>query len=143
MRKFQSIIITGGAGFIGSNLIRYIFEKTDYEGKIINLDKLTYAGNPYNLSDIESSFGGKRYFFEKADICDMSVVKSIMEKYSVDAVIHLAAESHVDRSISDPLFFVRTNLLGTANLLQCVKAYWKNDFKGKRFYHISPSETRI
>ncbi len=139
MRKFQSIIITGGAGFIGSNLIRYIFEKTDYEGKIINLDKLTYAGNPYNLSDIESSFGGKRYFFEKADICDMSVVKSIMEKYSVDAVIHLAAESHVDRSIHSPEEFIRTNVMGTFSLLESARNLWK-DRTDVLFHHVSTDE---
>ena len=139
MRNFKSVIITGGAGFIGSNLIRYIFEKSGFEGKVINLDKLTYAGNPYNLSDIESAFGGKRYFFEKADICDMNAVKSIMEKYSVDAIIHLAAESHVDRSIHSPEEFIRTNVMGTFSLLECARNIWK-DRTDVLFHHVSTDE---
>ncbi|MBR4158824.1 MAG: GDP-mannose 4,6-dehydratase, partial [Spirochaetia bacterium] len=97
--RFNNILITGGAGFIGSNLIRYIFEKTDFAGRIINLDKLTYAGNPLNIADIEQKEQGKRYFFEHGDICDFDNNVRIFKQYNIDAVIHLAAESHVDRSI--------------------------------------------
>ena len=137
--KFNNILITGGAGFIGSNLIRYIFEKTGYTGRIINLDKLTYAGNPLNITDIEQKEKGRRYFFEHADICDYDNNVRIFKRYDIDAVIHLAAESHVDRSILGPGEFIRTNINGTFNLLEACRFVWK-DRKDVRFHHVSTDE---
>lgn len=132
----RSIIITGGAGFIGSHVVRrFVNNYPNY--KIINVDVLTYAGNLENLKDIADA---PNYFFEHADICDEHAITSIFEKYEVDGVIHLAAESHVDRSISDPMSFVKTNLLGTTNLLHIAKTYWTGNFEGKKFYHISTDE---
>lgn len=137
--KFNNILITGGAGFIGSNLIRYIFEKTGYTGRIINLDKLTYAGNPLNITDIEQKEKGRRYFFEHADICDYDNNVRIFKQYDIDAVIHLAAESHVDRSILGPGEFIRTNINGTFALLEACRFVWK-DRKDVRFHHVSTDE---
>ena len=135
-RKFKSILITGGAGFIGSHLTRLFVKK--YAGcKIINLDKLTYAGNLENLRDIEKE---KNYSFVKGDILDTDLLKKLFEEYQFDGVLHCAAESHVDRSISDPLAFVKTNVLGTATMLQATRENWKEDFEGKLFYHISTDE---
>lgn len=132
----KSIIITGGAGFIGSHVVRRFV--TNYpEYSIINVDKLTYAGNLENLTDIEDL---PNYHFEKVDICDEGALKTVFEKYDVQGVVHLAAESHVDRSIADPLVFIKTNLVGTANLLNAAKQYWKGDYAGKKFYHISTDE---
>jgi len=132
----RSILITGGAGFIGSHLTRLFVNKyPDYS--IVNLDKLTYAGNLENLKDVEDK---PNYTFVKGDIEDMEQVKNLFEKYKFNGVLHCAAESHVDRSITDPLAFVKTNVLGTASLLQVAKEAWKNDFKGKLFYHISTDE---
>ncbi|CAM1348024.1 dTDP-glucose 4,6-dehydratase [Tenacibaculum insulae] len=132
----KSILITGGAGFIGSHVVRLFVNKYPAY-HIINLDALTYAGNLDNLKDIESS---SNYTFVKGDICDENFVKNIFNKYTIDGVIHLAAESHVDRSISDPFSFVKTNVFGTLNLLENAKNSWKENFKDKLFYHISTDE---
>ena len=132
----KAILITGGAGFIGSHLTRLFVNK--YPGcQIVNLDKLTYAGNLENLIDIE---GKSNYTFVKGDIEDMDLIKSLFEKYSFTGVLHCAAESHVDRSITDPLAFVKTNVLGTVSLLQQAKEAWKDNMEGKLFYHISTDE---
>jgi dTDP-glucose 4,6-dehydratase len=132
----MKILITGGAGFIGSHVVRLFVNKyPDYE--IFNLDTLTYAGNLENLKDIESK---DNYTFLKADINDTDQIESLFEKYNFSKVIHLAAESHVDRSISDPLIFVKTNVIGTMNLLNAALKNWKADFQDKLFYHISTDE---
>jgi dTDP-glucose 4,6-dehydratase len=132
----RTIVITGGAGFIGSHVVRlFVHQYPDY--KIINLDKLTYAGNLANLTDVEDE---PNYLFVKGDICDESLVKKLFREQKVDGVIHLAAESHVDRSIKDPFLFAKTNVLGTLNLLQAAKEYWKDDFSNKLFYHVSTDE---
>ena len=132
----RNILITGGAGFIGSHVVRLFVNKyPDY--RIVNLDKLTYAGNLANLKDIEDR---PNYVFERADICDFDRVREIMRKYEIDGVIHLAAESHVDRSIKDPFTFARTNVLGTLSLLQAARVYWDGAWDGKLFYHISTDE---
>lgn len=136
MQFKRNIIITGGAGFIGSHVVRLFVNKyPDY--RIVNLDKLTYAGNLANLKDVESM---PNYVFEKADICDFDLMLGIFKKYDVDGIIHLAAESHVDRSIRDPFTFAKTNVLGTLSLLQAAKAFWGENYEGKRFYHISTDE---
>lgn len=135
----RNIIITGGAGFIGSHVVRLFVNKyPNY--RIVNVDKLTYAGNLANLKDIESK---DNYVFVKADICDFDTMLSLMRQYNIDGIIHLAAESHVDRSIKDPFTFAKTNVLGTLSLLQAAKIYWESlpeGYDGKRFYHISTDE---
>ena len=132
----KNILITGGAGFIGSHVVR-LFVKKYPEYHIINLDKLTYAGNLANLKDIENE---PNYTFVKADICDYELMTDLFKQYDIDGVIHLAAESHVDRSIKDPFTFARTNVMGTLSLLQAAKNHWNGDWKDKRFYHISTDE---
>ena len=132
----NTILITGGAGFIGSHLTRlFVTKYPNY--KIINLDALTYAGNLANLKDVENS---ANYTFVKGDITDMELVKSLFDKYNFTGVLHCAAESHVDRSITDPLAFVKTNVNGTVALLQAAKDHWKGQMEGKLFYHISTDE---
>ena len=132
----KTILITGGAGFIGSHVVRLFVSKyPDYH--IVNLDALTYAGNLANLKDVQTA---PNYSFEKGDITDETRIKELFDQYPFDAVIHLAAESHVDRSIMDPLAFVRTNVLGTANLLHIASTAWKNSLEGKLFYHVSTDE---
>ena len=135
----RNIIITGGAGFIGSHVVRLFVNKYP-EYHIINLDKLTYAGNLANLKDIEDK---PNYTFVKGDICDFALMLKLMQDYKVDGIIHLAAESHVDRSIKDPFTFAQTNVMGTLSLLQAAKIYWESlpeEYEGKRFYHISTDE---
>ena len=132
----KTILITGGAGFIGSHVVRLFVNKYP-EYKIFNLDKLTYAGNLSNLQDIEDK---PNYEFVKGDIVDGDFILKLFEEKQFDGVIHLAAESHVDRSISNPTEFVFTNVIGTVNLLNAAKSIWKDDFEGKRFYHISTDE---
>ena len=132
----HNILITGGAGFIGSHVVRYfVNEYPNYH--IYNLDKLSYAGNLDNLTDIKYK---DNYTFIKGDICDKELIKNIFKQYKISRVIHFAAESHVDRSITDPLSFARTNVMGTLNLLQVAKEYWKNNYLDKLFYHISTDE---
>jgi len=132
----RNILITGGAGFIGSHVVR-LFVNTFPSDKIYNLDALTYAGNLENLKDIEDA---ANYEFVHADIKDLEKLTAIFEEKKITHVVHLAAESHVDRSITDPLAFVKTNVLGTANLLQVAKEAWKNDFSNTLFYHVSTDE---
>ena len=132
----KKILITGGAGFIGSHVVRRFVNKYS-EVQIFNLDALTYAGNLENNADIESA---PNYTFIKGDIVDAEFISQLFQEHQFDGVVHLAAESHVDRSILDPLAFVKTNVIGTMNLLNAAKTIWANDFEGKRFYHISTDE---
>lgn len=136
MKSAKKILITGGAGFIGSHVVRrFVTQYPDYH--IVNLDALTYAGNLENITDIEKE---KNYTFVKGDITDASFINELFSLHHFDGVIHLAAESHVDRSITDPMSFVKTNVIGTVNLLHAAKTLWAGDFEGKRFYHISTDE---
>jgi len=132
----KTLLITGGAGFIGSHVVRLFVEKYP-EYKIVNLDKLTYAGNLANLKDVENK---DNYEFVKGDIVDESFIQNLFKKYDFDGVVHLAAESHVDRSITNPTEFIYTNIIGTVNLLNSARGIWENDIEGKRFYHISTDE---
>ena len=132
----KNILVTGGAGFIGSHVVRLLVERySDY--RIVNFDKLTYAGNLDNLTDVASA---ANYHFVKGDITDYASVEAAFEDYDIDTVIHLAAESHVDRSIENPNVFIDTNVMGTATLLNAARAAWANDFSDKRFYHVSTDE---
>jgi len=133
---YNNLIVTGGCGFIGSNFIRYLFEKTDFSGRVINVDVLTYAGNPLSLEDIADKYG-ERYVFKKTDICNYDEMNSIVSQFEVDAICHFAAESHVDRSILHPDEFINTNIFGTYNLLKVV-----NDNKDQivLFHHVSTDE---
>ncbi|MBN4082584.1 GDP-mannose 4,6-dehydratase, partial [Mariprofundus ferrooxydans] len=135
----QSILVTGGAGFIGSAVVRHLIQET--ECTVINVDKLTYAGNLESLLDVRDS---ARYHFEQVDICDASELKRVFEAYQPDLVMHLAAESHVDRSIDGPAEFIQTNIVGTFTLLEAAREYWsvlsENKRKSFRFHHISTDE---
>ena len=136
MELKRTILITGGAGFIGSHVVRlFVTKYPDY--RIVNLDKLTYAGNLANLRDIEER---PNYTFVRGDICDFEAMRELFRQYGIDGVIHLAAESHVDRSIRDPFTFARTNVMGTLSLLEAAREYWNGDWAGKLFYHISTDE---
>ncbi len=154
MRKLKNIMVTGGAGFIGCNFIHYLlgesssglkdFMDSGFDGTIVNVDCLTYAGNAESLANIEKKYGGKRYFFEKVDICDREQIERILKQYDIDTIIHFAAESHVDRSILGPEAFMKTNVMGTFNLLDCAKNFWKKADGTMRddvlFHHISTDE---
>ena len=136
MNYKRSILVTGAAGFIGSHVVRLFVNKyPDYH--IINLDKLTYCGNLANLTDVEDK---PNYTFVKADICDYEKMLAVFKTYKIDGVIHLAAESHVDRSIKDPFVFARTNVMGTLSLLQAARVTWDGDWENKLFYHVSTDE---
>jgi len=133
---FKNLLVTGGCGFIGANYIRYLLEESDFSGRIINVDKLTYAGNPENLSKFDENFPG-RYLFVKIDICNKEEVANLFDKYQIDAVCHFAAESHVDRSIARPDTFIQTNIIGTFNLLEAARRQMANL---RLFHHISTDE---
>jgi dTDP-glucose 4,6-dehydratase len=132
----KNMLITGGCGFIGSNFIRYLLRESDYKGRIINLDKLTYAGNPENLADVEKKYLD-RYVFIRADICDAARMAEIFDGYRIDGVCHFAAESHVDRSIVKPDAFIQTNIVGTFNLLEAARSRLARVI---RFHHVSTDE---
>ncbi len=134
-----NILVTGGAGFIGSNFIRYVLGRPDFNGTIVNYDKLTYAGNLSNLADIAVNFEGEKYFFERGDIRDFEKVKTVLDKYRITIVVHFAAESHVDRSIFGPKDFVETNINGTFSMLEAVRLLW-GARKDVRFHHVSTDE---
>ncbi|SLM30545.1 dTDP-glucose 4,6 dehydratase, NAD(P)-binding [Desulfamplus magnetovallimortis] len=132
----HNLMVTGGCGFIGSNFIRYLLDESSFTGRVVNVDKLTYAGNPESLSDIKDRHK-ERYFFEKADICNASIISMIFKKYEIDSVCHFAAESHVDRSIASPEVFIDTNVKGTFNLLECAR---KSGDGFNLFHHVSTDE---
>lgn len=132
----KNLLVTGGAGFIGSHLVRRLVNRyPDY--RIVNLDWLTYAGNLENVADVAEA---PNYRFVRADITDLEAMRRVFAEHTIDTIVHLAAESHVDRSIEDPLVFIRTNVMGTATLLQVAREQWKDGFTGKRFYHVSTDE---
>ncbi len=138
-RNPKAVLVTGGAGFIGSNFIRSLFKNELFKGVVVNLDCLTYAGNLENLEEVERDFGGERYFFEKAGINDRDLLEQIFDRHGIDAVVHFAAESHVDRSIHGPGEFIQTNIVGTFSMLETARAAW-NDRRDVVFYHISTDE---
>ena len=135
----KNILVTGGAGFIGSNFIRYVLDDAGFDGRIINLDKLTYAGNLMSLRDVAERFDESRYEFVRGDINDYDLLADILKKYEIDTVVHFAAESHVDRSIYGPTEFITTNIVGTFNLLEAARKSWESG-EGRRFHHISTDE---
>jgi dTDP-glucose 4,6-dehydratase len=138
-RSISSILVTGGYGFIGSNFIRFLFASDRFSGRVVNLDALTYAGNPLNLTDIEQRYDDNRYTFIHGDITDSEMVKSVMREYEIDTIVHFAAESHVDRSIYGPAEFIRTNVIGTFTLLEAAREYW-HDRDDVLFHHVSTDE---
>ena len=139
MRELTNVLVTGGAGFIGSNFIRALFEFDGFSGRIVNLDKLTYSGNLLNLRDVETVYGGERYIFERGDIADAEVVQHIFRHYQIDTVVHFAAESHVDRSIHSPREFIYSNIVGTFNLLETARQQWEGR-KDVLFHQVSTDE---
>jgi dTDP-glucose 4,6-dehydratase len=139
MRALNSILVTGGAGFIGSNFMHYLFNGAGFDGRIVNVDALTYAGNLDNTKCLQDEFGGSRYFFEQADICDRALMADLFRTYEIDTVVHFAAESHVDRSILGPEAFVKTNVLGTFTLLEVARSAWKGR-EDVLFHHVSTDE---
>jgi dTDP-glucose 4,6-dehydratase len=139
MRKLHNILVTGGAGFIGSNFIRYLFHQKNFTGRIVNLDMLTYAGNLENLADIAAEHEGTRYAFIRGDICDRALVDRVFSEHDIDTVVHFAAESHVDRSIHGPAEFIQTNIMGTFTLLDAARARWQGR-DDAHFHHISTDE---
>ncbi|MCK4514040.1 MAG: dTDP-glucose 4,6-dehydratase [Spirochaetaceae bacterium] len=138
-RTLSNVLVTGGAGFIGSNFIRFLFSDEEFTGKVFNLDSLTYAGNLENLADVQEEHGGTRYHFIEADIRDFERMDAIFSELEIDTVVHFAAESHVDRSIVGPRAFIETNIIGTANLLEAARAHWagRDDVL---FHHVSTDE---
>jgi dTDP-glucose 4,6-dehydratase len=144
LRKLSNILVTGGAGFIGSHFIRFLLKSApDFSGRVINLDALTYAGNAESLADIEREFGATRYFFERGNIGDSVFVDSVFTRYDIDTVVHFAAESHVDRSITGPRAFIETNVLGTWTLLDAARKHWTAGGAPREdalFHHISTDE---
>ena len=150
-RSLSNILVTGGAGFIGSNFIRFLLSEPSFMGKIINVDVLTYAGKIENLIDVDNKYGkncpnenSRRYFFEKADICDRTSIDEILKKYNIDTILNFAAETHVDRSILGPGIFLQTNIIGTYTLLEAAYTYWIDEKKFLRddvlFHHVSTDE---
>ena len=139
MRTFKNVLVTGGAGFIGANFIRSLLGNPGFTGKVVTVDALTYAGNRENLADIESEHGGKRYLFLKADICDRQAIEDAFREHAIDAVVHFAAESHVDRSVKSPETFVHTNVLGTFTLLDVARQTWAGR-PDVLFHHVSTDE---
>jgi dTDP-glucose 4,6-dehydratase len=148
VRKLTNVLVTGGAGFIGVNFIRYLLgegnQKSNFKGRIINLDALTYAGNIASLDEIEKKYGGDRYFFVHGDICSRSLVEQLFNEYKIDTIAHFAAESHVDRSILGPEAFIKTNINGTFTLLDVARNFWKNEDGSIKddflFHHVSTDE---
>jgi len=138
-RKLHRILVTGGAGFIGSNFIRTLFEQTGFTGMVVNADKLTYAGDTENLRDIEDKYGKERYVFSKTDICNREDINKLFDEHHIDTVVHFAAESHVDRSITGPADFIQTNIVGTFNLLEAAREFWGPSGENL-FHHISTDE---
>jgi dTDP-glucose 4,6-dehydratase len=136
MRNFKNLLVTGGCGFIGSNFIHYLFAKGDFQGRVINVDKLTYAGNIENLHNIEKDYPD-RYVFQRADVCDLEMMSKLIDRYDVDAICHFAAESHVDRSIKRPADFIYTNIVGTFNLLEIARSRGESFVL---FHHVSTDE---
>lgn len=143
VHKLKNILVTGGCGFIGSAFIRYLFTpESNFTGRVVNLDALTYAANLNNVKTINDNYGGGRYFFVKANILDSKAVECVMRKYNIDTIVHFAAESHVDRSITSPAAFMQTNVIGTYRLLECARLVWLDEGKidGVIFHHVSTDE---
>ena len=139
MRTLNNVLVTGGAGFIGSNFVHFLFAQSNFSGTVVNLDKLTYAGNLDNIADIQKEYGRTRYHFEQIDINNYDKVLKVFQKYDIDTVVHFAAESHVDRSITGPKEFIHTNIVGTFNLLEAARVHWK-DREDVLFHHVSTDE---
>jgi dTDP-glucose 4,6-dehydratase len=139
MRSLKKLLVTGGCGFIGTNFIRHIISGNKFNGTIVNLDKLTYAGNPQNLEDVAGEYGGERYQFEQADINDFDQVTDVLRRCQIDTIVHFAAESHVDRSIEGPAEFIHTNIIGTFNLLEAARKTW-GERSDVLFHHVSTDE---